>query len=294
MANGAPQRQSGAEPSADAGGVHVIRLQRVDGVHTDLHQVAHDRLEVTVAVVEDAEVGLGGPRRLDDRRQARLEEFAPGGRADDHRPRHPHVVVEGQHVHAGTGQRLGVAAGQVGQPVEEKVGPGRPLDQVYEKVLQAAQPPGGLEQFAAQVGQVAASGQAAGLQSLHLAGQPLGVIGRANIGERKAAQVVQRTGPGQGAAVLRGFRAVVPTGVGCHLSRAAQPRVWGKRAGQTIQGLLLRRKRELDKAHIHRAVPVLARRGQALEVHVVKAQCARDAIRFAAVKRGQQSLASVH
>ena len=167
-AHSSPEGELQAKSPANSGRVHVIRLQRVDGVHTDLHQIADNWLKVPIAVKENPQVKFHFPCSGDDRCQAGLEEFAPGGRAHHHGPRHTDVVIEREHVDAGTGQRDGIASGQVGQPVEKKVCPIGAFDEVEEEVLQSAQPPGRLEELAAQMGQVAAGSQATLMQLLDL------------------------------------------------------------------------------------------------------------------------------
>jgi hypothetical protein len=69
----------GPTPPPDAERVDVLRLQRVDAGDPDLDEVVEDRLEMAVALVDDANVGLDGPGSRDDPGQPGSEELAPGG-----------------------------------------------------------------------------------------------------------------------------------------------------------------------------------------------------------------------
>ena len=89
----------------------------------------------------------------------------------------------------GPGQGHRVPAGQRGEPVEQEVGRVGPLHEVGQEALQPAKPPRGFEELAAEVGQVAAGREPAPVQLLHLAGEPLGDVGRAEVGEGEAAEV---------------------------------------------------------------------------------------------------------
>ena len=65
-AHRAPQGGPRAVGATDRRGVHVLRLERVDGVHADRAELTHDGLEPAVRVVEHAELRVDGAGRADD------------------------------------------------------------------------------------------------------------------------------------------------------------------------------------------------------------------------------------
>ena len=66
-----------------------------------------------------------------------------------------------------------------------------------------------------------------------VASETVDVVGRAEVGEGKRMQLVQRAGPGQGVAGIGGLGAIFPLLVGGYLVRCTQACVWIVGACQT-------------------------------------------------------------
>jgi len=62
--------------------IHTVGLQRIDDVHTDFYQIRQQAGEIAVTVVKNKQLRRFGLDDVDNPRQTRPEEFAPGLRAD--------------------------------------------------------------------------------------------------------------------------------------------------------------------------------------------------------------------
>ena len=90
--------------------------------------------------------------------------------------------------------------------------------------------------------------------------------------------------------MVRGLRAVAPAGVGTDLGRRAEAGVRFMRLGQPAQLDFFRRRLKANEVNIDQLLPGLAAWGDARDILVVEAERAGDAVRFAAIQRGQDAL----
>jgi len=134
--------------------------------------------------------------------------------------------------------------------VEQEVGPGRPLAQVDQEVLEPPQAPGGLEQLPAEVRQVAARGQAPRVQGFNLNGELAGVRQWGDLGKRERLEVVEGPGARQRVGLPTVVRPVLPARVRGHLGARAEPRVGLERLGRTAEFLLVRGHREAHEPDV--------------------------------------------
>jgi len=116
---------------------------------------------------------------------------------DDHVRWRAHVVVQAQDVHPGPDQNQGGGDRHGGELVQQGVGQLWVEFEIQHELGPAAQPPGGLEQFAAQVWGCAHHRQPALVMASHLGRQPFGLLG-GKVGQRRGRQLLGQLGRGLG------------------------------------------------------------------------------------------------
>ncbi len=208
-----------------------------------------NRGKVTVAVIKDDELGGRGPGGADDLRKTRLEEFAPGCRADDHAAGHGHIVVQEKDIDAGLRQDECAVHDRCGKLIEQVVRQVRAEAQILHEHLKAAQPVGRLEELTPEVRRPARDCQAASVKRgnpVRQAGMPLR---RKQVRQYEISEIAESRGGREGTA-RPALRVIIPLMVGAQLMHVADMHV-GRQPPHVGKKVILGRKRlEVDEAHV--------------------------------------------